>query len=172
MAIPGVTTPESLESTHDYFNSTFAPTFSRVALILAASSLFTPSFTGLGAPSTKSLASLRPRPVSARTSLITSIFFSPAAARTTVNSVFSSAAAAAAPPAAGSLERAELRRLLDEALATLPEAHRQAFVLHTDGELPYREVAQVQGVPIGTVMSRLYYARRKLQAYLFPQVAL
>jgi RNA polymerase sigma-70 factor (ECF subfamily) len=60
-----------------------------------------------------------------------------------------------------------LRRLLDEALAVLPEAHRQAFVLHNDGELPYREVAQIQGVPIGTVMSRLYYARRKLQAYLF-----
>jgi RNA polymerase sigma-70 factor (ECF subfamily) len=71
---------------------------------------------------------------------------------------------------AGGLERAELRRLLDEALAALPEAHRQAFVLHTDGELPYREVAEVQGVPIGTVMSRLYYARRKLQAYLFARV--
>ena len=48
------------------------------------------SLTGLGAPSTKSLASLSPRPVIARTSLITSIFFSPAAASTTVNSVFSS----------------------------------------------------------------------------------
>src|SRR6185437_4419126 len=82
-----------------YFNSTLAPTFSRVALILSASSLLTPSLTGLGAPSTRSLASFRPRPVSARTSLITSIFLSPAAARTTVNSVFSSAAAA--PPPAG-----------------------------------------------------------------------
>jgi RNA polymerase sigma-70 factor (ECF subfamily) len=65
------------------------------------------------------------------------------------------------------LERAELRRLLDEALAALPEAHRRAFILHADAELPYREVAEVLGVPIGTVMSRLYYARRKLQAYLF-----
>ena len=54
--------------------------------------LVTPSLTGLGAPSTRSLASFRPRPVSARTSLITSIFLSPAAARTTVNSVFSSTA--------------------------------------------------------------------------------
>ncbi len=77
----------------------------------------------------------------------------------------------AAQAGAGGLERAELRRLLDEALATLPEAHRQAFVLHADGELPYREVAQIQGVPIGTVMSRLYYARRKLQAYLFARAA-
>ena len=54
-----------------------------------------------GAPSTKSLASLRPRPVMARTSLMTSIFLSPAAARTTVNSVFSSAAGAAARRGAG-----------------------------------------------------------------------
>ena len=64
-----------------YLSSTLAPTFSRVALILSASSLFTPSLTALGAPSTRSLASLRPRPVSARTSLMTSIFLSPAAAR-------------------------------------------------------------------------------------------
>src|SRR6185295_1298665 len=82
----------------DYFNSTLAPTFSRVALILAASSFETPSLTVFGAPSTRSFASLRPRPVIARTSLMTSIFLSPAAARTTVNSVFSSAAAAPPPP--------------------------------------------------------------------------
>src|SRR6266851_5705052 len=60
----------------------------------------TPSLTVFGAPSTRSLASFRPSPVKARTSLITSIFLSPTAARTTVNSVFSSTAAAAAPGAA------------------------------------------------------------------------
>src|SRR3974390_861582 len=81
-----------------YFSSTLAPAFSSVALIFSASSLATPSLTGLGAPSTRSFASFRPRPVRARTSLITSIFLSPAEARTTVNSVFSSAGAA--PPAA------------------------------------------------------------------------
>src|SRR3569833_366447 len=82
-----------------YLSSTLAPAFSSVALILSASSLFTPSLTFFGAPSTRSLASLRPRPVRARTSLITSIFLSPAEARTTVNSVFTSAAAAPPPPA-------------------------------------------------------------------------
>src|SRR6201982_1590272 len=92
---------DRVEASFAYFNSTLAPAFSSWALILSASSLFTPSLTGLGAPSTRSLASLRPRPVMARTSLITSIFFSPAAASTTVNSVFSSAGAAAAPPPAG-----------------------------------------------------------------------
>src|SRR6185437_1816917 len=83
--VPG----DGIEIVTDYFNSTLAPTFSSVALILSASSLLAPSLTVLGAPSTRSLASFSPRPVSARTSLITSIFLSPAAARTTVNSVFS-----------------------------------------------------------------------------------
>src|SRR6185312_5502192 len=83
-----------------YFSSTLAPAASSSFLNLSASSLLTPSFTFCGAPSTMSLASFRPRPVIARTALITSTFFSPMADSTTVNSVFSSAAAAA-PPAAG-----------------------------------------------------------------------
>lgn len=64
------------------------------------------------------------------------------------------------------LERADLRRLLDQALATLSEAQRRTFVLHADAGLSYREVADVMGISIGTVMSRLYYARQKLRAYL------
>jgi RNA polymerase sigma-70 factor (ECF subfamily) len=68
-------------------------------------------------------------------------------------------------PAAG-LERADLRRLLDRALATLPEAQRRTFVLHAEAELSYREVADTLGISIGTVMSRLYYARQKLRAQL------
>jgi RNA polymerase sigma-70 factor (ECF subfamily) len=64
------------------------------------------------------------------------------------------------------LEREELRDLLQEALATLPEAQRRTFVLHVEGELNYREVADVLGISIGTVMSRLFYARQKLRAYL------
>ena len=57
-----------------YLSSTLAPAFSSWSLILLASSLSTPSLTGFGALSTRSLASLRPRPVSARTSLMTLIF--------------------------------------------------------------------------------------------------
>ena len=64
------------------------------------------------------------------------------------------------------LERADLRVLLDRALATLSEAQRQTFVLYADAGLSYREVADVMGTSIGTVMSRLYYARQKLRAYL------
>jgi RNA polymerase sigma-70 factor (ECF subfamily) len=64
------------------------------------------------------------------------------------------------------LERADLRTLLDRALATLSEVQRQTFVLYADAGLSYREVAEAMGTSIGTVMSRLYYARQKLRAYL------
>jgi RNA polymerase sigma-70 factor (ECF subfamily) len=72
-------------------------------------------------------------------------------------------------PALG-IEREELRDLLQEALATLPDAQRKTFVLHVDGELNYREVAEVLGISIGTVMSRLFYARQKLRAFLAKRV--
>jgi RNA polymerase sigma-70 factor (ECF subfamily) len=64
------------------------------------------------------------------------------------------------------LERTDLRHLIDEALATLPECQRRTFVLHADAELSYREVADVLGISIGTVMSRLHYARQKLRGFL------
>src|SRR5579875_2700013 len=70
------------EDSCPHFNSTLAPAASRSFLNFSASSLLTPSLTVCGAPSTRSLASLRPRPVIARTALITSTFFSPAAAST------------------------------------------------------------------------------------------
>jgi RNA polymerase sigma-70 factor (ECF subfamily) len=64
------------------------------------------------------------------------------------------------------LERADLRQKLQEVLLQLPVAQRKTFVLHAEAELSYREVADVLGISIGTVMSRLYYARRKLRALL------
>ena len=85
-----------------YLISTVA-TPSNFLAIAAASSFETFSFKGLGAPSTRSLASFRPRAVTSRTALMVLILFAPASFRMTVNSVFSSAGAAAAapPPAAG-----------------------------------------------------------------------
>src|SRR5689334_12655708 len=70
------------------------------------------------------------------------------------------------PDPGQNLDQDELRGLLALALRTLPEAQRKTFVLHVDGELNYREVAEVLGISIGTVMSRLFYARQKLRAYL------
>jgi RNA polymerase sigma-70 factor (ECF subfamily) len=71
-----------------------------------------------------------------------------------------------ADESARGLERADLRELLEQALATLSDVQRQTFVLYAEAELSYREVAEVMCTSIGTVMSRLYYARQKLRAYL------
>ena len=68
-------------------------------------------------------------------------------------------------PDAG-LERADLRTALDQALASLSEVQRQTFVLYADGELSYREIAEAMRTSIGTVMSRLFYARQKLRRFL------
>src|SRR5271155_5784302 len=60
-----------------YLISTLAPASSNFFLIVAASSLLMPSFTVLGAPSTRSLASFKPRLVTSRTALITLILLAP-----------------------------------------------------------------------------------------------
>jgi RNA polymerase sigma-70 factor (ECF subfamily) len=69
-------------------------------------------------------------------------------------------------------ERADLREALDAALADLPENQRRTFVLHVDGGLSYREVAEAMKISIGTVMSRLFYARQKLKGLLASRINL
>lgn len=68
-------------------------------------------------------------------------------------------------PAAG-LHRADLRRAIHNALERLSPSTRATFVLFAEAELSYKEIADCQKVPIGTVMSRLHYARLKLQGFL------
>jgi RNA polymerase sigma-70 factor (ECF subfamily) len=57
-------------------------------------------------------------------------------------------------------------RDIERALSTLVEDQRAALLLVVLEGLSYREVADVQGVPIGTVMSRLARARAQMKAYL------
>lgn len=57
-------------------------------------------------------------------------------------------------------------RDIERALATLVEDQRHALLLVVLEGLSYREVADVQGVPIGTVMSRLARARVQIKSYL------
>jgi RNA polymerase sigma-70 factor (ECF subfamily) len=64
------------------------------------------------------------------------------------------------------LERAELRQRIDQALAQLSYAHRTVLVLHEFEEMNYRQIAKAMGCSIGTVMSRLFYARRNLAALM------
>ena len=64
------------------------------------------------------------------------------------------------------LERSELRQRIDRALNQLSYEHRTVLVLHEFEELEYKEIAKVMDCSIGTVMSRLFYARRKMAALL------
>lgn len=64
------------------------------------------------------------------------------------------------------LEGDELRVKIEEALGKLSAEHREAVVLKDVQGLSYKEIAEVMGCSMGTVMSRLYYARQKLQTML------
>jgi len=64
------------------------------------------------------------------------------------------------------LERGELRKRIDEAMSKLSHEHRTVLVLHEFEELEYKEIAKVMECSIGTIMSRLFYARRRLASLL------
>ena len=64
------------------------------------------------------------------------------------------------------LERVELRQRIDRALAQLSHEHRTVLVLHEFEEMEYKEIAKRMGCSIGTVMSRLFYARRRMASLL------
>jgi len=64
------------------------------------------------------------------------------------------------------LERAELRQRIDQALGQLSHEHRTVLVLHEFEDMEYKQIAKTMACSIGTVMSRLFYARRKLAALL------
>src|SRR6185436_18179214 len=60
------------------------------------------------------------------------------------------------------LERSELRQRIDKALGQLSYEHRTVLILHEFEDLEYKEIAKRMQCSIGTVMSRLFYARRKM----------
>jgi RNA polymerase sigma-70 factor (ECF subfamily) len=64
------------------------------------------------------------------------------------------------------LERTELRQRIDQAMAQISVTHRSVLVLHEFEGLEYKEIAKRMKCSIGTVMSRLFYARRKMAALL------
>ncbi len=69
---------------------------------------------------------------------------------------------------ADSAARAEARRRIERALRSLPEHHRAIIMLSDLEGLSYREIAEVLGIPMGTVMSRLHNARKRLRQALGP----
>lgn len=60
----------------------------------------------------------------------------------------------------------ELQEKLNEALQHLSEKHRAVVVMHDMQGMPHEEIAKVVGASVGTVRSRLFYARRQMQTEL------
>ncbi len=63
-------------------------------------------------------------------------------------------------------EEHEMREVVWQALNSLPEKDREILILKEYQELSYKEISEVLDIPIGSVMSRLYYARQKLATSL------
>ncbi|HWB41962.1 MAG TPA: RNA polymerase sigma factor [Gemmatimonadales bacterium] len=67
---------------------------------------------------------------------------------------------------AAEMERTELRERLLDALAEIPEAHREVVLLHDLEGWKHREIGERLGLPEGTVRSHLHHARRRLRQIL------
>jgi RNA polymerase sigma-70 factor, ECF subfamily len=76
---------------------------------------------------------------------------------------------AAKDPPEEAVVRQEGRRQVRRAIAALPPVARATLILREYEQLSYKEIAEVQQIPIGTVMSRLNYARQLLKKALAPQ---
>jgi RNA polymerase sigma-70 factor (ECF subfamily) len=64
------------------------------------------------------------------------------------------------------MEREEIRARIEKAIGQLSPEHRAVILMKEIDEMQYHEIAEALGCSIGTVMSRLFYARKKLQSLL------
>jgi len=71
---------------------------------------------------------------------------------------------------AAAVESRQVQSLLTRGIQALPPAHRAVLVLREIEGLSYDEIARAVGCNLGTVMSRLFYARRKLRKVLEPHM--
>ena len=69
---------------------------------------------------------------------------------------------------AETMEAKEVGAAIDAAVSRLPMKHRTAFLLREYEGLSYQEMAVVMNCSVGTVMSRLFHARKRLQHMLGP----
>lgn len=65
-----------------------------------------------------------------------------------------------------SLELKEIEIRIREVIASLPSEQREVFLLRVQANMPFREIARIQKVPISTVLARMQYALEKLRGLL------
>jgi len=70
------------------------------------------------------------------------------------------------PSVARKYELAELRAKIEKALETVPEGLRELFVLRHVNEFSYEEIADIKGLPVGTVKNRVFQAKELLRRQL------
>jgi len=66
---------------------------------------------------------------------------------------------------AAAVERETAERVA-AAVRSLPDEQREVFLLRTEGDISFREIARMQGVPLNTALGRMHYATRRLRELL------
>jgi RNA polymerase sigma-70 factor (ECF subfamily) len=67
------------------------------------------------------------------------------------------------------LERDEMRKLIEAAIATLPPKQREVFMLRFYDELPYEEIASIVGTSVGGLKANYFHAVKKIGEYIQEQ---
>lgn len=69
-------------------------------------------------------------------------------------------------PSADLIDAKTLGRRIAEAVGTLPPEQREVFLLRTEGQMPFKAIAGIQGTSINTALARMQYALAKLRTLL------
>lgn len=71
-----------------------------------------------------------------------------------------------APPVSRAYELAQVRARIERALAEVPEGLRELFILRHVNEFSYEEIAEIKGLPVGTVKNRVFQAKEIVRGLL------
>ncbi len=71
-----------------------------------------------------------------------------------------------APNPAENAASSDLQAHIAIAVSQLPPEQREVFLLRTEGDVPFKEIARIQGVSINTALARMQYAVHKLRSEL------
>ncbi len=70
------------------------------------------------------------------------------------------------PSVARTYEMAQVRKKIDAALAKIPGQLRELFILRHVNEFAYEEIAEIKGLPVGTVKNRVFQAKEMIRGHL------
>lgn len=65
----------------------------------------------------------------------------------------------------------EMKTKIDEAVARLPDEQKTVFLMRMEGDVPFKDIARIQGTSINTALARMHYALQKLRNELTEEYA-